>query len=316
MANETHTLQTTLAVKLACRARAPDVKPPPFEYHRPATLSEALQLIATLENARVLAGGQSLLPMLNLRFALPDHIIDLNSIDELNRIEVDGDVLTIGAMARQRDIERSEHVRRALPLFYEALQFVGHVQTRNRGTIGGSLCHLDPSAELPAVVAVLDGEVVATSIRGQRTIAMSEFPAFHMTPAIETDEIVTAVKVPIWSAGHGYAFEEFARRHGDFAVLTVSALLETDQGARVTRVAMCVGGISHGPVRMPTAEAALLGRKLDEQAIDAAAQCCADIPAEDDPYNSAAYRKHLATGLAKRAVTRAYARAKNSQVAS
>ena len=281
------------------------MKPPPFNYHCPSTLAEALSLVATLENAKILAGGQSLMPMLNMRFIFPDHIVDLNRIPELAGIHIEGDWLVIGALTRQRDIEQSDVVRGVLPIFQEALRQVGHVQTRNRGTIGGSLCHLDPAAELPTVVATLDGEVIATSVRGVRSVPMDQFPAYHMTPSIETDEIVTAVRLPIWRKGHGYAFHEFARRHGDFAVIGVAVLLEIDEQGTVGRAALCVSGIGHGPIRIQAAEQALIGRRPDRAVLVEVARLCANVPAEDDFYNSAAYRRHLCSGLAQRALKEA-----------
>jgi aerobic carbon-monoxide dehydrogenase medium subunit len=290
-------------------SRVTTVKPPPFEYHRPTTLDEALGLMENLENAKVLAGGQSLMPMLNMRFVFPDHLVDLNGVPELTGIRVDGDVLEIGALTRQREIEQSALVLNTLPIFREALCHVGHVQTRNRGTIGGSLCHLDPSAELPTVVMALDGEVLAASRGGVRAVPMAVFPAFHMTPAIEPNEIVTGIRMELWTAKHGYAFREFARRHGDFAVVCVAAMLELDDDDRVTRVALAIGGIGHGPIRVSAAEQALLGKAPDSTTLNEAARLCANLPIEDDIYNSAAYRRYLCTGLAYRALDDARTRA-------
>ena len=174
------------------------MKPPPFRYHDPDDLDEALDLVATLDNAKLLAGGQSLMPMLNLRLAFPDDVVDLNRIESLAHVSESADGISVGAMTRQREVERSDLVRRACPVMHEALAQVGHRQTRNRGTIGGSLCHLDPSAELPVVAAALDATIHVSRRGGSRSLPMSEFPAFYMTPAIEPDEIVTSIDFEPW----------------------------------------------------------------------------------------------------------------------
>jgi carbon-monoxide dehydrogenase medium subunit len=193
------------------------VKPPPFTYHRPQSVADALHLLDTLENPKLLAGGQSLMPMLNLRYVFPDHVIDLNRVDGLAGIREDGDDIEIGGTTRQRDIELSAVLGRKAPIFAEALRVVGHVQTRNRGTIGGSLCHLDPASELPTIALAYDARISVAGSRGNRTIPMREFIAGPMTPSIESNEIVTAIRFSPWTGRHGHAFEEFSRRHGDFA---------------------------------------------------------------------------------------------------
>jgi carbon-monoxide dehydrogenase medium subunit len=182
------------------------MKPPPFQYHDPKTVAEAVSLLGSLENAKLLAGGQSLMPMLNMRFVLPDHVIDLNRVEGLSYIKEVGGALEIGAMTRQRDIEFSDLVKAKCPLLHQAVMHIGHRQTRNRGTIGGSLCHLDPAAELVSVCAAHDATVVVEGPNGRREIAFAEFPVAFMTPSIELNEIVTAVRLPLWAAGHKAAF--------------------------------------------------------------------------------------------------------------
>src|SRR3954470_17003973 len=194
------------------------MKPPPFHYHDPKTVSEAVGLLAQLENAKLLAGGQSLMPMLNFRFVQPDHIIDLNLVEGLSYIREVDDALEIGAMTRQRDWEFSDAVRERWPIMHEALLQVGHRQTRNRGTIGGSLCHLDTADELVTLATAYDATVTVVGPNGQREIAFADFPAAYMAPSIELNELVTAVRFPCWSPNHSYAFIEFSRRHGDFAI--------------------------------------------------------------------------------------------------
>src|ERR1700736_6249264 len=172
------------------------MKPPPFRYHDPRTVGEAVGLLGRLENAKLLAGGQSLMPMLNMRFVLPDHIIDLNRVEGLSYIRDSESMLEIGAMTRQRDLEFSDAVRARWPIMHEALLQVGHRKTRNRGTIGGSLCHLDPAAELVSLATGYDATVTVVGANSQREIAFGEFPVAYMTPAIVPNEVVTAVRFP------------------------------------------------------------------------------------------------------------------------
>jgi carbon-monoxide dehydrogenase medium subunit len=284
------------------------MKPPPFEYHDPATLEHALDLLATKENAKVLAGGQSLMPMLNMRFAQPDHLIDINKIVELSFLREEGDLIRIGAMTRQRDLEFSPMIRARCPLMAEALTNVGHRPTRNRGTLGGSLCHLDPAAELVAVATALDAAIEVKGKAGAREINISEFPAFYMTPAIEADEIVTAMRFSPWPDGHGAAFLELSRRHGDFALVSLAVLLDM-QGEAVRRCSITVGGLGHAPRRVAGAEKCLQGGGVTPQSIAQAAEACTAFEAPSDIHGSAAYRQHVASVLAQRAIALAHGRA-------
>lgn len=285
------------------------MKPPPFSYHRPETVADALTLLATLEDAKLLAGGQSLMPMMNFRYVMPANLIDLNRIADLAHVEERGDTLVIGAMARQRDLELSPLVRRRCPLLHEALLNVGHVQTRNRGTIGGSLSHLDPAAELPAVLSALDATLTVRSRRGDRDVAMAAWSMGYMTPNLAPDELLAGITLPLWPEGHGAAFVEFARRHGDFAMAgTAAQLMLTPQGA-VARVALAVTGVDTGPVRLTDAEAMLLGKTPDDALIAAAADTAAAVPGLDDVHASKEYRRKLAIVMTKRAMTTARARA-------
>ncbi len=284
------------------------MKPPPFTYHDPQTQSEAVALLGRLENAKLLAGGQSLMAMMNMRYVLPDHLIDLNKVEGLSGIAAEGETLRIGAMTRQRDLEFSDTVSRGCPLMAEALLQVGHRQTRNRGTIGGSLCHLDPSAELPTVAMAMDATVHVAGPNGMRDVAMRDFPLAYMTPAVEPDEMVTAVTLPLWAAGHGSAFVEFARRHGDFAIASAAVLLEVDAAGTIRRAALALGGMGEGPVRVPDAEAALVGSRGSQAFADAAASAT-KIDAMADVHASVAYRQHLAGVMARRALEKALARA-------
>src|ERR1700675_3366930 len=211
------------------------MKPPLFSYHDPRSTADVVGLLTSLDNAKLLAGGQSLMPMLNMRYVLPDHVIDLNRVDGLSFIREGDGVLDIGAMTRQRDIEFSDLVRERCPLMHEAVRQVGHRQTRNRGTLGGSLCHLDPSAELVSVAAALDAKISVVGKNGARSIDFAAFPAAYMTTSIELDELVPGVTFPGCPAGRGYAFVEFARRHGDFAIVSAAVLIEAANNGKVTR---------------------------------------------------------------------------------
>ena len=285
------------------------MKPPPFAYHDPRTVDDALALLAGKENAKLLAGGQSLMPMLNMRFVLPDHVIDLNPVEGLSYIRDDGDALVFGGMTRQRDIEFSAAVGRRCPLMKEAILNVGHRQTRNRGTIGGSLAHLDPSAELPSVAMAHDATISVRRAGGTRGIAMRDFPAGYMTPSIEPDELVAEIRVPVWPEGHGAAFEEFARRHGDFAIASSAVLLDVAPGGAVTRASIVVGGVGPSPVRAGEAEAALAGQAGSAELFSGAAESCRAIDAMEDVHAPAWYRQHLAVVLTRRALAKAFSRA-------
>ena len=280
------------------------MKPAPFAYHDPRTIAEALRLLGSLEDARLLAGGQSLMPMLNMRLVQPMNIIDLNRVEELSYIRLDAGFLEIGAMARQRDIEFSEVVREAFPLMHEAVRYIGHRQTRNRGTIGGSLCQLDPSAELVATAAAVDARVIVASQSGRREIPFAEFPAGLMTPAIESNEMLVAIRFPVWNPGHGYGFEEFARRNGDFALASAAALLESD-GHRITRARVTVGGIAPQPQTLP---AKLEGTSPSEALFDEVAEGCHALEAMEDLHFTGEYKRRLAKAMVKRALRKAHER--------
>jgi carbon-monoxide dehydrogenase medium subunit len=284
------------------------MKPPRFAYHDPRSVPEALALLGKLENARVLAGGQSLMPMLNMRLTAPDHIVDLNGIAELSYIREEGDALVIGAMTRQRDIEFDKRVRARCPLMHEAILNVGHRQTRNRGTLGGSLCHLDPSAELPTVAAAMDAVVSVEGAKGKRDIAFAKFPAGLMTSALSEGEILTSVRFPLWRKDHGHAFVEFSRRHGDFAIVSAAALLEEDASGKITRVSLTLGGIAPAPVRAAQAEKLLAGAKGSADLFKEAGEACRKLEVMEDVHVTAAYRRQLAAVLSRRALEKAHER--------
>lgn len=284
------------------------MKPAPFDYHAPRTLDEALELLARLDNAKVLAGGQSLVAMMNFRFVQPDHLVDIARIPELAGIEERGDVIRIGAMTRQRDLEFSDLIARRLPLVRAGLAHVGHRQTRNRGTIGGSLSHADPSAELPMLALAHDAILEVRSHRGTRQLGARDFLRGYLDVAIEPDEIVTAVEFPCWPQRHGYGFHEYARRHGDFAIAGAAVLLDV-QGGETTRVSITLSGMGETSLRLTAAEDLLRGRALDGRAIREAAACARAFEPLEDIHASADYRRHLAQVLTARALRDAAAKA-------
>ena len=284
------------------------MKPPRFAYHDPQTVPEVIALLGKLENARLLAGGQSLMPMLNMRLAAPDHIVDLNGIAELAYIKEQGDALAIGAMTRQRDVEFDARIRARCPLMHEAVLQVGHRQTRNRGTLGGSLCQLDPAAELVAVAAAMDAVLTLQGPGGARQMPFAQFPAGLMTPALREGELLTSVHFPLWRKRHGYAFIEFSRRHGDFAIVSAAALLEEDGGGKITRASLTLGGIAPAPVRVRDVEKMLIGATASSRLFSDAGEACRKLDFMEDVHVTTAYRRQLAAVLTRRALEKAHER--------
>jgi carbon-monoxide dehydrogenase medium subunit len=285
------------------------MKPAPFDYHAPRQLQEAANLLATLPNAKILAGGQSLVPMMNFRYVMVDHLVDLGGVEDLRGIAVGDGILRIGAMMRQRELEQSPEIARYCPLMAEALHHVGHRQTRNRGTIGGSLAHADPAAELPAICAAYDVTIQLASVRGIRAIPFREFTVGFMATALAPDEMIAAIDLPIWRQGHGYGFHEFARRHGDFALAGAAALLDIGAGNVVRQAALALCGVAASPTRVEAAEARLVGQPLDSALIRSAAAASWLVEPVSDIHASGDYRRHLAQVLSLRALTDAARRA-------
>jgi len=286
------------------------MKSPPFRYHAPRSKREALELAAACENSRLLAGGQSLIPMLNFRLLAPDHLIDINRVAELAGIGVESAALHVGAMTRQCDLERSDAVAAHAPLLQAALAHVGHRATRNRGTLGGSLCHLDPSAELVTAAAALEATLVAeSSDHGTRRIPFSDWCEGYLTNALRGREMLVRAEFPVWPRGHGYAFAEYARRKGDFAITAVAVLLSLDDDGCIERAAIAVGGCTPAPQRLVEAEARLTGTRPSAGALEEAARLAASLDAMADPHVSAEHRRHLARVMTGRALTQAVQRA-------
>jgi CO/xanthine dehydrogenase FAD-binding subunit len=290
------------------------MKPPRFDYLLPRSLDEALGILAQHgEQAKVLAGGQSLVPLLNFRLVRPTYLVDLNEIPGLDGIRVDGGRLAIGAMTRQRAVETSSIVRERCPLMAEAMPQIGHVQIRNRGTIGGSLAHADPAGELPAVVAALEGELVLRSLRGERRLAPQQFFVGYLTTATEPDELLVEARVPVAPPHTGSSFMEVSRRHGDFALVGVATTLSVDDAGVCTACAIAVTGVGPTPVVPREAAQALVGVKATADAFDnVARRVAAALEPDSDLHASGDYRKHLAGVLTRRALTRAAERAAGS----
>jgi carbon-monoxide dehydrogenase medium subunit len=284
------------------------MKPAPFAYHDPRTLDEAVGLLASHHNAKLIAGGQSLVPMLNMRFVIADHVIDLNRVAGLGFVRQNGDTLEIGAMTRQRALERDPIFARRAPILREALRHVGHWQTRSRGTIGGSLCHLDPAAELPGIVALHDGVLHVAGPDGTRDIPIAAWSLGYMTPALAPDEVLTAVSLPLWREPYGHAFLELARRHGDFAMVGVGCLIAIADDT-VRRAAIALIGVATAPVRLTAAEAQLIGQPATPETFKAAAEHARAIDCLADAQVSATYRQRLAVVLVERALRQAATRA-------
>jgi len=282
------------------------MKPAPFDYVRASTVDEAVAALAASNGeAKVLAGGQSLVPMLNFRIVDTPIFVDINGIQGLDRIEetTDGG-LRIGALARHFALETSDLVKDRFPVLHEAMKHVAHLAIRNRGTIGGSLSHADPAAELPTMAVLLDAKIITARASGGREIAAADFFVAPLTTTLEPDEIIVAVELPGLAPGTGWGFEEFAQRRGDFAVAGVSAIVSMD-GQSVTESRIALMGLHDTPVRAHAAEAALLDDGIDA----AAAAARLDAEPMDDLHGSADYRRHLAEVLTRRVLTAAMERA-------
>jgi carbon-monoxide dehydrogenase medium subunit len=282
------------------------VKPAPFSFVRPPSLAEALEAVAADGNAKVLAGGQSLIPLLSMRLAGPSMLVDINAISELTYVRADDDGVRLGALARHRQVERAPEVARIQPLLPRALRLVAHPTIRNRGTTVGSIVHADPSAEMPAVLALLGGTVTVASTRGTRTIAADELFAGPMESTLRHDEIATEAFFPALAQGSGVAVDEVARRHGDYALCGVAALVETDGDGNVTSAKAAYLSVSEVPTVVDLSEVSAEGR-LDDRALDAAGQLAlASLEPAGDIHASAAYRAQLVRTLTKRVLSAAH----------
>ena len=289
------------------------MKPASFDYHRPETLDEAMALLDRFgADAKVLAGGQSLVPAMNFRLARPSVLVDLNRIESLDYISnAEDGGLRVGAMTRQRAVERSPAVAAASPLLHETMPWIAHPQIRNRGTIGGSLAHADPAAELPAVMVALDARWVLRSRTATRAIPAATFYTGLFSTALGSGELLVEVAIPPGPPGSGTAFVEVARRHGDFALVGVAAQITLDQKGQCAQARIALLSVGDGPVLAANAAAVLKGRTVDAPAIEEAARAAeTDVDPPGDIHASAAYRRHLARVLVGRALQKAAQRAR------
>jgi carbon-monoxide dehydrogenase medium subunit len=292
------------------------LKPAPFEYQAPATLDAALDLLAQRGgDAKILAGGQSLIPVMNFRLAEPALLVDLNKISELDFVRADEDgSLRIGALARHRRLERDPLVAAAAPLLHQAVPHIAHPQIRNRGTFGGSLAHADPAAELPAVVLALDARLRLRRAGGDRWVEARDFFAGLFTTALEPEEILVEAAIPPLPARTGWAFLEIARRHGDYAQAGVAARVTLDGSGRCREARLVYLSAGGGPVDAREAARLLAGEELSAAAIEAAAEKASrdEIDPPDDVHATSAFKRHLARVLTRRALLQAAERAREA----
>jgi CO/xanthine dehydrogenase FAD-binding subunit len=286
------------------------MKPAPFNLLRPKSVDEALALLQSHgDEAKILAGGQSLVPLMNFRLAQPHNLIDLNGVEGLDQIKFDDQRLSLGAMVRQRDVERSPSIAERLPIFREAMEQVAHPAIRNRGTVGGSLVHADPSAELPLLAVALDANLHLRSARTSRSVAAKDFYQGYLLTDIAPDELLVAIDFHLPPADSGWCCTEIARRHGDFAIVAVAVLLGCGRDRRIDFARVALGGVGAAPLRMIPAEQALLGERPDAElfrrAGDAAAQA---VDPPTDIHASSAYRRHITAILVRRALATAETR--------
>ena len=282
------------------------MKPAPFDYQAPETVEACVEVLAEFgDEAKVLAGGQSLMPMLALRLARPEHLVDVNRIGGLDTVRRDDSVLVVGATTRHVSLERDPEIGAAVPLLRLVARHIGHFQIRNRGTVGGSLAHGDPAAELPAVARVLDAEFEVTGTRGTRWIAARDFFETVFTTALEPDELLVSIRFPVWGPGAGFAVQEVSRRHGDFALVGAMVAVELASG-RIERVAIGLTGMGSVPERAEAVEASLVGADVAGLDLDdVGAQAVRDLEPSDDVHATARYRKRVGAALVSRALTNA-----------
>ena len=287
------------------------MKPPSFDFYDPRTLNDALSLLNQYgTEAKVLAGGQSLMPLMNLRLARPQVLIDINRLSELTYAKPgNGGGLVIGALTRQRVVERSGLVQERNPLLKATIPLIGHLQIRNRGTIGGSLVHADPAAELPALALLLEAEFVFRSLRGERVVRARDFYLSYMTTTIEPNELLTEIHFPAWLPRSGWAIEEISRRHGDFAVVGVATLLTLGGNGACEDARIALFGVGATAARIEKAEAMLKGIRPNASDLAEAARIVSvGLEPDSDVHASAEYRKEVAGVLTRRALEEALQR--------
>jgi len=285
------------------------MKLPPFEYACPTTLPEAVQLLAAGDGeAKALAGGQSLVPMLAFRLAQPKLLVDLRKLADLRGIRISEKGVALGAMVRWREIEDDARLDTAHPLLKAAVAHVAHYQIRNRGTVGGSMAHADPAAEMPGIAVTCEAEITAVGKSNSRVIAAANFFLGALTTALESDEIITEIRLPPWPAERRWGFEEFARRRGDFALGAAAVFYDQHQSGKATNAHVGAIGVADRPLRLDAVEAVINGQRVDEATIaKAEAAASASVDPQSDIHASGAYRRALIGTLVERALKRAAA---------
>lgn len=285
------------------------MKLPPFDYACPTTLPEAVELLAAHDgDAKALAGGQSLMPMLAFRLAHPTLLVDLRKLADLRGIRISARGVALGAMVRWRDIEDDERLDTAHPLLKAAIAHVAHYQIRNRGTVGGSIAHADPAAEMPGIAVTCDAEIAVVGKSGSRVIRAADFFQGALTTALTSDEIVVEVRLPPWPAGRRWGFQEFARRRGDFAMAAAAVFYDQDASGKARNAHVGAIGVGDRPLRLTAVEDVLNGRTIDEATIaQAEAAASAAVDPQDDIHASAAYRRALIGTMVERALKNAAA---------
>ncbi len=284
------------------------MKMPPFEYACPTTISEAVKLLAGNDDAKALAGGQSLVPMLAFRLAQPSMLVDLRKLTELRQIKISDAGVSLGAMTRWRDIEDDDRLATAHPLLKAAIAHVAHYQIRNRGTVGGSVAHADPAAEMPGIAVACDAEMVVIGKAGERVIKAGDFFQGPLMTALAADEIIVEIRLPAWPAGRRWGFQEFSRRRGDFAMAAAAVFYDQDADGRARNAHVGAIGVADRPLRLTVVERVLNGQMIDDATIakaDAAAS--AAVNPDDDIHASGAYRKALVGTMVERALKAASA---------
>ena len=284
------------------------MKLPPFDYACPTTLPEAIELLASHDDAKAIAGGQSLVPMLAFRLAQPSLLVDLRKLADLRGIRISDAGVTLGAMVRWRDIEDDERLETAHPLLKAAIAHVAHYQIRNRGTVGGSIAHADPAAEMPGIAMTCDAEIAVVGKSGAHVIQAADFFQGALTTALTTDEIIVEVRLPAWPAGRRWGFQEFARRRGDFAMAAAAVFYDQDERGKARNAHVGVIGVGDRPLRLTAVEDLLNGESIDEATIAKAdAATSAAVEPQDDIHASAAYRRSLVGTMVERALKSAAA---------
>jgi carbon-monoxide dehydrogenase medium subunit len=288
------------------------MKPPLFRYQAPRTLKEAVVALASDPDAMVLAGGQSLVPAMNFRLASPSLLVDIQHVAELKGIVIDGGQIFVKAMTRHRELELDDGVRIANPLLIEAMAHVAHIPIRNRGTVVGSLCHADGAAEVPLVLVLLGGSVLVEGPTGRREIAADEFFRFHLTTTRRRDEVAVEARFPVLKADSGWAFDEVTRRHGDYAIAGVGAVVRLNANGRASEVRLAACGVASRPIRLLEAEKLLNGTALREADLKAAGSAAAEaVNAPDDIHATSALRRRAVATLVRRLAAKAATRARD-----